>query len=227
MSSATVTTGAGNDFIFTMDGDDWISADMNGVKAIYDKGPGTDVVDVFLGYFEVKLTMINSDLYITNKYSAYSPVEDPNAIILMDHSFTDGQSIEYLRTAGGWLVELSSLWSAQSPMQSGADVAVQSAQAGYASDVVMVSSAIAASFAAGTVLAAAAGATESIPEHLRYLVGGATTMTTFDLVGARVPDFGGVDDNVFASGEPVGYPASHTVGDALLGDLYLAQVAYA
>jgi len=225
MSDSTVYTGAGNDFIFTMDGNDWISADMNGVKAIYDKGPGTDIVDIFLGYFEIKLTMINSDLYITSKYSAYSPVEDPNAIILLDHSFSDGQSIEYIRTSGGWLVELSSLWSMQSPMEPEIAAASRSASVGY-SEPELVTNAIASAFASGTVLTAVATGTEVIPEHLRYLVGGASTMTSFELAGAGLP-FGQLGDSAFADVEPIQYPLTHVLQEAPLGEAYLAQVVYA
>jgi hypothetical protein len=231
MSDATVYTGAGNDFVFTMDGNDWITADLPGVKAVYDRGPGIDVIDVFLGYFEVKLTMVNSDLYITSRYSAYSPVEDPNAVILMDHSFSDGQSIEYLRTAGGWLVELSTLWSMQSPTSSPSDAALQSSGQEPATPFGLspgiLADTIASAYAAGTVLTVQASGTDVIPEHLRHLVGGTATMTTFDLVRPSLPPFGDVGDSAFALAEPGRYSGPDVPREALTSDAYLAQIAIA
>ena len=202
-SNATIYTGNGNDVVFSMDGSDYIHLDGIGVKAVYDHGSGLDIVEVALGFMNIKLTMINADLYMTASDSIYSPVEDPNAVILMDHSF-DGSGIEYVQVFGGWWVELSTIWAMQSQLSSSSAEGALSTSAlstaiahNFQSGGVFVES-LAMAYSLGMVASVVPGRSEEIPEHLRHLVGGATTMTSFSIVLGASPIIGVPGKSPFA-----------------------------
>lgn len=191
-----------------MDGSDWIDAWGTGVKAIYDRGAGTDVVTVMWGYFEVKLTMINSDLYITSRYSTYSPVEDPNAVILMDRSFSDGHSIEYFRTAGGWIVDLPSMWSNQRA---------------YASTSEDAAPGVAETDSSAQTFAPSGWVPGAIPEHLRHLVGEAATMISLDLASSGA-SFGLLNQFAFTTPDAPAYSAVHELYGSTVGAIHVSPL---
>ncbi|MDQ8756241.1 hypothetical protein RCO27_08350 [Sphingosinicella sp. LHD-64] len=211
MSDATVHTGGGNDFVFTMDGNDTVWANIGGgVKAVYDRGTGYDMVAVPWGFLDIKLSVINSDLYLTSKQSTYSPVDDPNAVIFLDHSDTLG--IEYVRSQDGSLLDLPWLWSIQSTAPKSVNFAELPKE-------------IAAAYAAGAVGTATLAGTEAIPEHLQHLVGGATTMTVYEVVPPGKTGFDVVDEAVFAEAhQRSNLAVDYFVGGTMV-DSYFAQVA--
>ena len=104
-----ITTGSGNDIIWSGDYSDHVRVTGSGLKFVIDFGFGWDTLtaQTIPTMADVAWTRVGLDLYITNRYSGMAATSDPNAIILVDwYAAQPYGHIDYLKTANGELIVL-------------------------------------------------------------------------------------------------------------------------
>lgn len=117
-----IFTGSGNDLILGSDAFTLIIANGDGKKAIVTPGVGFQMLEIstISTVNKVVLTYIGDDLYITSSDSAYSPFDDPNAVVIIGQKLgTNEGAVESLMAADTSTMDIYNFGSYNYALQKG------------------------------------------------------------------------------------------------------------